>query len=527
METRSFKIISATYGFLGAGTFWLLTHSGPVIAQVNGSLPSFLKLQATSPGNQQTGNSNISGTAIAGQFVGGGNGLTNVNASLLNGLGASAFGKLNSGNTWTNFNIFQDSANIFNGNGNGLTSLSASNVSVGTLSDARLSSNVALLTGSQQFTGSKIFTGGFVTDAFQLTVGGTSGYVLKSNSFGVGTWQPDGLMMPESNSLSGTSTGLALTHNGTGDLSVFTINNGASAGEAVQGDSNGTGNVFQGINSGTGRAGYFQTTNANNSESTVFVTNNGNGDALEAISTKFGPAGVRGEGFSLGGSFTATGDTLGNGIRAVQGRASATSGGTYGGHFVSASSSGTGVFGQGSALGSGDTPFGVLGLANTGTQGYAVYASGDFAATGVKSFRIDHPFDPENKYLIHFASESPFPQNFYNGNVTTDAQGFAWVSLPNYFAAINTNCKYQLTVLDDSADFVFAKVTKEVANNRFQLRTSKPFVKVSWQVTADRDDARIRYNRPTDERIKPIAERGKLQHPEYYGRPASDAWPAR
>jgi len=204
--------------------------------QVIGALPAFVRIQTTTPGTPQAGHSNITGTAIAGQYVGGGAGLTNVNAALLGGLGASAFGKLSSVNTWTNSNVFQTSGNVFNGNGNGLTSLNASNVSTGTLDDARLSSNVAQLTGSQQFTGQKIFTGGFVTDAFQLVTGSTSGYVLKSNSFGVGTWQPDGLTMPESNSLTGASTGLALTHNGTGDLGVFTITNAASAGEAVQGD---------------------------------------------------------------------------------------------------------------------------------------------------------------------------------------------------------------------------------------------------------------------------------------------------
>ena len=42
---------------------------------------------------------------------------------------------------------------------------------------------------------------------------------------------------------------------------------------------------------------------------------------------------------------------------------------------------------------------------------------------GVKTFRIDHPLDPENKYLSHSSVESPDVMNIYNGNITTDTAG--------------------------------------------------------------------------------------------------------
>ncbi|MGB6678804.1 MAG: hypothetical protein WBE44_19060 [Terriglobales bacterium] len=45
------------------------------------------------------------------------------------------------------------------------------------------------------------------------------------------------------------------------------------------------------------------------------------------------------------------------------------------------------------------------------------------------SFKIDHPLDPANKYLYHSFVESPDMMNIYNGNVTTDAQGRAVVTL--------------------------------------------------------------------------------------------------
>lgn len=47
----------------------------------------------------------------------------------------------------------------FTGNGSGLTTLNGTNISSGTVADARLSANVVLLTGSQTLTGQKTFTG--------------------------------------------------------------------------------------------------------------------------------------------------------------------------------------------------------------------------------------------------------------------------------------------------------------------------------------------------------------------------------
>jgi len=206
--------------------------------------------------------------------------------------------------------------------------------------------------------------------------------------------------------------------------------------------------------------------------------------------------------------------------RGVYGLASATTGTTYGGRFESASTGGRGVYGFASATTG--TTYGVFGGNSIASPfGFAVFAQGDLAATGLKSFRIDHPFDPENKYLLHYAAESPMPQNFYVGNVVTDGNGYAWVELPDYFAAINANFKYQLTVVDDadSDGFVMAKVSKEISGNRFQVRTSAPNIKVSWEIKADRNDLYVRYKKPKDVVAKEGLERGTYQHPELYGQP--------
>lgn len=176
---------------------------------------------------------------------------------------------------------------------------------------------------------------------------------------------------------------------------------------------------------------------------------------------------------------------------------------------------GHGVFGQ--ELATTGLCYGTVGRCDS-TAGYGVYSVGDTGASGTKSFRIDHPFDPANKYLLHYSTESPYPQNFYSGNATTDANGYAWVTLPDYFEEINTNYKYQLTIVDDrdAADFVAVKVSKKIRQNRFQIRTSAPNVEVSWRVEADRNDLYVRRKQPKDVLDKEGPEIGTYQHPELY-----------
>lgn len=163
---------------------------------------------------------------------------------------------------------------------------------------------------------------------------------------------------------------------------------------------------------------------------------------------------------------------------------------------------------------------GVLGFSSTGD---AVLAVGNFRATGTKSFVIDHPLDPANKFLQHYCTEAPEPMNAYSGVVTTDARGYATVKLPAYFQSINRDFRYQLTVIDDGDDFVQAKITREISDNAFALRTSKPGVKVSWEVKAVRNDAWCRAHAAPIEFAKRPAERGKYFNPEFFGQPASAA----
>ena len=72
-----------------------------------------------------------------------------------------------------------------------------------------------------------------------------------------------------------------------------------------------------------------------------------------------------------------------------------------------------------------------------------VHVSGNLSK-GSGSFRIDHPLDPENKYLYHSFVESPDMMNVYNGNVILDEQGEAVVEFPEWFEPLNRDFRYQL-----------------------------------------------------------------------------------
>ena len=116
------------------------------------------------------------------------------------------------------------------------------------------------------------------------------------------------------------------------------------------------------------------------------------------------------------------------------------------------------------------------------------------------SFRIDHPLDPEHKYLSHSFVESPDMMNIYNGNITTDKSGNATIVLPAYFEALNRDFRYQLTVL---GQFAQAIVSEKIRSNSFKIRTDKPNTEVSWQVTGIRRDKYAEENRIKVESDKP------------------------
>ena len=179
------------------------------------------------------------------------------------------------------------------------------------------------------------------------------------------------------------------------------------------------------------------------------------------------------------------------------------------------------------ASGTNFTNIGIYGHAAGAPTNYAIYASGLLYAVtssaGVKSFVIDHPLDPENKLLEHSSIESDERMNIYRGVVTTDSRGYATVTVPAWFSALNEDIQYQLTVVDteDSASFTQVKVVQKISGSKFKIRTSTPTAEVNWQVSGRRHDPTSQHLPLQVERDKQPHERGRYLVPQAYGKDES------
>jgi hypothetical protein len=161
---------------------------------------------------------------------------------------------------------------------------------------------------------------------------------------------------------------------------------------------------------------------------------------------------------------------------------------------------------------------GVYGYSETGKAGHfsgPVEVIGYLTKTG-GGFKIDHPLAPADKYLNHSFVESPDMMNVYNGNVVLDANGEAWVDLPEWFEALNKEFRYQLTCI---GGFAPVYIAQEVQDNHFQIAGGQPGLKVSWQVTGIRHDAYAEAHRIPVEEDKAEDEQGTFLHPTEHGMP--------
>jgi hypothetical protein len=189
------------------------------------------------------------------------------------------------------------------------------------------------------------------------------------------------------------------------------------------------------------------------------------------------------------------------------------------GYGVASSSSSGNSYGLYSYASGGSNNYGIYG--NVVSGGFAGYFAGNVTVTGTLSkgggtFKIDHPLDPENKYLYHSFVESPDMMNVYNGNITTDGNGTAVVTLPTYFEALNKDFRYQLTAI---GTFAQAIVAEKIQGNSFVIKTDKPNVEVSWQVTGIRKDKFADAHRVVPEVEKEEEYKGHYLHAEEYGKP--------
>jgi hypothetical protein len=171
-----------------------------------------------------------------------------------------------------------------------------------------------------------------------------------------------------------------------------------------------------------------------------------------------------------------------------------------------------GSFADGATLGTAAFLNGKVFTGELWVNGDLTVSAGSFTVrgTGTKNFKIDHPLDPENKYLLHASVESSEVLNIYSGNAVTDRKGKATVMLPEWFEALNRDLRYQLTVI---GTFAQAIVAEKVKQNRFTIRTDAPNVEVSWQVTGVRSDAAMQKHPFKAVEVKPESERGTYLDP--------------
>ena len=170
-----------------------------------------------------------------------------------------------------------------------------------------------------------------------------------------------------------------------------------------------------------------------------------------------------------------------------------------------------GVYGQGSEG---------TGVIGDSLNGWAGFFFGDVGITGKLQkpgggFHIDHPLDPQDKYLNHSFVESPDMKNVYNGIAVLDDNGQAAVTLPDWFDTLNEDFRYQLTPIGAPAPQLH--LAEEITHRTFRIAGGSPRQRISWQVTGNRKDPWARANPLSVEEPKPAVERGYYLHPELFG----------
>jgi hypothetical protein len=279
-------------------------------------------------------------------------------------------------------------------------------------------------------------------------------------------------------------------------------------------------------NTNTGVGITANTTNAANTFSAIQASTNSSSTAASAIignsdGAAWGVSGQAGAGSTAqaavyGSNLRTTGGhgVLGIGFNGVVGETNQSTGNAvYGENYDAVLPLGNGVGTAGKGY------YGVVGEDRYlgGVAGaYGVFSNGNLAATGTKTFVIDHPADPENKFLKHFSMESNEVLNLYRGNASFDANGEAVVALPDYFEAINTNFSYNLTPVGGFAQLF---VKEKIADNQFTIGGGQAGLEVSWTVYAERNDEYLQQY--PEQRETEVAKRegqvGKYLMPALYG----------
>lgn len=376
------------------------------------------------------------------------------------------------------------------------------------------------------------YDGNALMAGFQMPTGSADGYVLTSDAVGNGSWQASG----GGSSYWQRSGNYIYPNNINDSVGIGTDSPDANLkvnGKTYSYNVTNSSNSVMGIrayasNTGDGRvySGYFTNTSSGpNVHYGVYALSNGStthdSASYGVYSNSYGYA-FKGNTYGIFGSSTAFGDSgISYGGYFIGGRASGTDeksygvycrgtsthiGNTYGGYFSAGNSSGTGDH------------YGIYATAEGSGTNYAGYFDGDVEITGTiskggGSFKIDHPLDPENKYLMHSFIESPDMKNVYDGVITLDQYGEATVQLPEYFEALNSDFRYQLTCIGGYAPVY---ISDEISNNEFKIAGGTAGMKISWQVTGIRKDAFAEKYRIPVEVEKSYENRGLYLHPKAF-----------
>ncbi len=248
------------------------------------------------------------------------------------------------------------------------------------------------------------------------------------------------------------------------------------------------------------------------------VYGNGGTAGLYGTAPGAGGTGVIGSGDTYG----VVGTTANANTDAVRG-----DGGQYAVHGVNGRTAGVrgdsgyvGAWGQATSYGvyglATDTvnqTYGVYGQASNGAS-FGVWSQGNMHVAGTLSktagaFKIDHPLDPEGRWLSHSFVESPDMMNVYNGVAVLDGSGGATIEMPDYFESLNRDFRYQLTAI--GAPSPSLHVSREMQKNAFKIAGGTPGQKVSWQVTGIRQDDYAKAHPIVVETDKKGSERGTRQ----------------
>jgi len=492
------------------------------------------KVPLLAAANTFSTNQTVNGTLTAMSFSGNGSALTNItatNSSELGGLASGAYAQLAAANTFSNNQTVNGALTVTSGgnsivgntSGAGYAAVEGFGASEGVIGSATSTSGFGIYgtspavgvfgTGSIGVNGvTESTSGDGVYGAADATTGntvGVFGYGLSASGYGVYGSSPnigvEGVGVSGSGVVGSSSSNSA----GVGGYSPWTGVYGSGNGMSLTGEQGGG---FAGVWGDTGTPDFSAVLGtADDGIAGMFLNNGGFPSIFAENSTEAAGAEVF---YAYIGSVAAPaiiGDPGCNvgfvGLQLAQGGMSGCSnytmaGGNNGHTYINA------VTGAAVHL-----------RINSVDQLVATSGNVDVLGTlskGGGSFKIDHPLDPANKYLYHSFVESPDMMNIYNGNVTTDASGEAAIELPEWFETLNRDFRYQLTVM---GQFAQAIVSAKVANHQFHIKTDKPNVEVSWQVTGIRQDAFANAHRIQVEVEKAPADRGRYLYPELVGAP--------